>query len=93
MHIHCLGLNHRTANVALRERLAFTPQRLEAALARMGCGGAPPFEAIGGMVILSTCNRTELYTLQPNNKASLAFFREKLAVLHNDLSRDELRML
>lgn len=76
MHIHCLGLNHRTADIGLRERLAFPEERAKAALARLGCGrgscgeasgdlpayGLPP-EPISEMVILSTCNRVEIYAV------------------------------
>ncbi len=59
MHIHCLGLNHTTAPVSLREKLDFSEEAVQAALARMGCGGG--LEGISGLVILSTCNRVELY--------------------------------
>ena len=62
-HIHCLGLNHNTASVALRERLAFTRHRLQTALARVGCGNDPDWADIQELVILSTCNRVELYAV------------------------------
>lgn len=62
-HIHCLGLNHNTSSVALRERLAFPPHRLEAALARLGCGDDPAWNEIQELVILSTCNRVELFAV------------------------------
>ncbi|NPA93728.1 MAG: glutamyl-tRNA reductase [Chloroflexi bacterium] len=64
--IHCVGLNHRTADVALRERLAFSEEDIRAALARLGCGtnGSRPTD-IAEMVILSTCNRTEIYAVAP----------------------------
>lgn len=59
MHILLLGLNHQTASIALRERLALNEQAIRSALARLACGHLPaPF---GELVILSTCNRTELY--------------------------------
>ncbi|MBE0408674.1 MAG: glutamyl-tRNA reductase [Anaerolineales bacterium] len=61
--IHCLGLNHNTASVALRERLAFSPYQLQAALARLGCGDDPRWDKIHELVILSTCNRVELYAI------------------------------
>src|SRR5437764_2545647 len=54
MHILALGLNHRTAPVALRERLALDGDRLTAAL-------ASAHAEAGEAVILSTCNRTEVY--------------------------------
>ena len=53
--VTCVGLNHRTAPVEEREKVAFSAEELPAALSRLR-------ERIGGAVILSTCNRTELYT-------------------------------
>lgn len=61
MHIHCLGINHTTASISLRERLAFSEDSLRAALARLGCGGME--NAFNELVILSTCNRTEIYAV------------------------------
>lgn len=68
MHILCLGINHQTANVNLRERLAFSNGRLEPALARLGCGGGNELLDIQEMVILSTCNRVEIYAVTSSNK-------------------------
>lgn len=60
-----LGLNHTLAPVEVRERLAFGPERLPAALRELrgrlatdacACDDHPPEVAI-----LSTCNRTEVY--------------------------------
>jgi glutamyl-tRNA reductase len=51
-----VGLSHKTAPVEVRERIAFTaPGRLSEALAGLKASGV--VEA----VLLSTCNRTELY--------------------------------
>lgn len=56
MPLLALGLNHRTAPVDVRERVAFDSNRLDTALRDLlDHGGAR--EA----AILSTCNRTELY--------------------------------
>jgi glutamyl-tRNA reductase len=63
MHIHCLGINHTTASVSLRERLAFDDDSLRAALSRLGCGGLEDW--FNELVILSTCNRIELYAVSP----------------------------
>jgi glutamyl-tRNA reductase len=63
IHIQCLGLNHNSASVALREQLAFSPHRLDAALARIGCGNDPAWRNLRELVILSTCNRVELYAV------------------------------
>ncbi|MCX8090866.1 MAG: glutamyl-tRNA reductase [Verrucomicrobiae bacterium] len=51
-----LGLNHRTAPVEVRERLAFPEQDLPQTLADLRTAGLAQ-EA----VLLSTCNRVELY--------------------------------
>jgi glutamyl-tRNA reductase len=51
-----LGLNHKTAPVELRERLAFTPQSLPEALDSL-----IQLDGVEEAAILSTCNRTELY--------------------------------
>lgn len=55
MSVLVVGLNHTTAPVAVRERVAFAPEQVPEALQRA--------RTIGGaaeVVILSTCNRTEL---------------------------------
>jgi glutamyl-tRNA reductase len=67
MHIHCLGINHTTASVNLRERLAFHGDSLRAALARLGCGEIG--ESISELILLSTCNRIELYAVSPRLEA------------------------
>lgn len=61
MHIYCLGLNHTTAPISLREKLDFGEEALQAALARLGCGSG--LDRITELVILSTCNRVELYAI------------------------------
>jgi glutamyl-tRNA reductase len=56
MAINVLGLNHKTAPLALREKVAFNEERLVAALRTL-----KQESGIAEVVILSTCNRTELY--------------------------------
>ncbi len=56
MPLIALGLNHRTAPVALRERVAIDPDATPPALADLA---AQP--GVEEAMILSTCNRTELY--------------------------------
>ncbi len=56
MPLYALGLNHQTAPLALRERVAVGPEALPGALAEL--------TALAGVeeaALLSTCNRTELY--------------------------------
>lgn len=59
-----LGINHRTAPVAIREEVAFDPAQLPAALAELRRR-----PGVNGAVILSTCNRTEVYCDMDNDKA------------------------
>jgi glutamyl-tRNA reductase len=56
MRLLLLGLNHTTAPLDVRERLAFDAKRRDAAVAAFK-GRFPASEA----VLLSTCNRVELY--------------------------------
>ena len=51
-----VGLNHETAPVGVREALAFPKERLPEALARVRQEAG-----LGEAVILSTCNRVEVY--------------------------------
>lgn len=61
MALLALGLNHLTAPVDLRERIAFGPEQARAAMAEL-VGQDGVHEAM----ILSTCNRTELYCVVEN---------------------------
>ena len=51
-----IGINHDSATLEMRERVAFAPERQSQALESL-IAGTPLEEA----VILSTCNRTEIY--------------------------------
>jgi len=56
MSLYTLGLNHNTAPLALRERVAFAPDALSGALRELTSGNV-----VKEAAILSTCNRTEVY--------------------------------
>lgn len=62
MQITVTGLSHHDTPVAVREQFAFNSEQLAAALARL-------HDRTGGAVLLSTCNRTELY-LASDTKAA-----------------------
>ena len=55
MNIHCLGINHRTAPIEVRERLWFANGELPALLSSL------KERAMTECALVSTCNRTELY--------------------------------
>jgi glutamyl-tRNA reductase len=78
--IAMVGCDHRHSSLSARERLAFTPEQTRDALAAW-CIAHADHEA----VLLSTCNRTELYSASTDPQAqidrtSLAHF---LAGFHN----------
>ncbi|MCI2284044.1 glutamyl-tRNA reductase [Colwellia sp. MSW7] len=59
MSIVAVGINHKTAPVAVREKISFNPDRLSVALKEMLLA-----VQCREVAILSTCNRTELYIVQ-----------------------------
>jgi glutamyl-tRNA reductase len=62
-----LGLNHNTADIALRECLAFSPDEADAALDTFRA-----LPSIDEMVLISTCNRVELlFTASAGDTACL----------------------
>ena len=62
MQLLAVGLNHHTAPVSLRERLAFGPDQIgEAVLAARNWFGRVGVHGADEAAILSTCNRTEMY--------------------------------
>ncbi len=70
IHLLCIGLNHRTAGVDMRGQLAFSAEQLSDSLSRVGCCNSGEFPHLRELVILSTCNRVELYAL--STQASVA---------------------
>lgn len=65
MRLVVIGLNHKTAPVALRERLALVGDEVTVALDQLK-------GFTDGSVIVSTCNRTEIYALVPQANATSA---------------------
>ncbi|BCU64088.1 glutamyl-tRNA reductase [Acinetobacter bouvetii DSM 14964 = CIP 107468] len=61
MSFFALGVNHQTASVELREKIAFNPEKLSALLAQQSHA-----EYLNDMVVVSTCNRTEVYAMSEN---------------------------
>jgi len=80
MHILCIGMNHQTSSVQLREQFAFDESKLNAALARVGCGNQHP-GCISEMVILSTCNRVEVYAA--SSQVDFSALEDLLAEIHH----------
>ena len=57
MTILAYGINHKTADISLRERIAFSASEIQSALTRL----IDSEKEIKEAAILSTCNRTEVY--------------------------------
>jgi glutamyl-tRNA reductase len=75
MELLALGLNHSSAPVALRERLAFPATALEGTLTHLQSNFADSPALLSEAALVSTCNRTELYVA--TTKSSLT--QERLA--------------
>ena len=56
MSLLLVGINHKTADISLREKVAFPPEIISDALRQIRT-----LPGICEVVLLSTCNRTELY--------------------------------
>ncbi len=84
MHIGLIGINHLTAPIAIRERAAVRTGKLGEILSLLN-------SYIPHGVILSTCNRTEIYAAGKNtlctDVASLHFLEKLLDMAGADLSQ------
>ncbi len=77
MRISLVGIDHQTAPVAIREKVAISSRKLDDVLPMLG-------SFISRGIILSTCNRTEVYTIDSDachaKKASLDFLKARLGI-------------
>ena len=60
MRLHCLGINHHTADIGTREKLAFGPTQIQVFWDYLTKKSK---KQIRELVILSTCNRVEIYSV------------------------------
>ena len=84
MSILVIGVNHRSSPVSLLERLTLAPERLGKAVA-----GLAVRDNIREAVVLSTCNRTEVYVVAELFHGAYGDVRDFLCEI-SDLSVDEL---
>ena len=82
MTLLCLGLNHRTAPVQLREQLTFDPEQLAPALESLA-------QHVDHGLILSTCNRTEIYA--QSEESGLPLRIRNFLADHAELSPSQLQ--
>ena len=69
-----VGLSHRTAPVEIRERLAVAPEHLENELRDIAARGN-----FDEALLISTCNRVELYATSANPSEAIRAARDTLA--------------
>src|SRR5436853_861584 len=78
MEIVLIGLNHKTAPVELRERVSFSADQAQRAAEELRSGGV-----LSETLVLSTCNRSELYGVPPESGEDSATAMERfLATFH-----------
>ena len=58
MHLKVLGINHRTAPIEIREKFSVTKDAI-----RRGLENLDDYDGLSEAVILSTCNRNEIYAV------------------------------
>jgi len=80
MTLWVLGLNHQTAPVELRERASFGGDALSQALASLR-----DTPQVAEAVLLSTCNRTELYAVAESGEALAQWLESHAGQLHGYL--------
>lgn len=82
MSVFAIGINHVTAPVAIRDRLAFPPDIMADALRELANQASQPEAAI-----LSTCNRVELYLSGDVEPADISRWLQQ----HRHISADDLQ--
>jgi len=77
MNILVVGLSHKTAPVEIRERVAFAPTAMERPLHELIA-----LPAVTEGIIVSTCNRVELYATSREPDAAISQMRRFLTTYH-----------
>lgn len=85
MDIILVGLSHKTAPVEVRERLSFSVQELEKNVLKLKSSND-----IMECVILSTCNRVEIYVTVESPEIGVARVKEFLHSCHPDMAMEWL---
>jgi glutamyl-tRNA reductase len=83
MKVLVIGLNHKTASIEIREKLAFTGAKLEE-----GVFALRKIPEVKEAALLSTCNRVEIYTCVNNTAAAVENIKNFLASFHNMIRKD-----
>jgi len=81
MTLLAFGINHTTASLSVRERMAFAPEAVESSLK-----SAVAQAGLAEVAILSTCNRTEIYAKSETELDKLTAW----LLTHTNIKADEL---
>lgn len=82
MQLVVLGLNHKTAPVDVRETFSLSEERIRASLTHLD-----DYSEIAECVILSTCNRTEVYAVMDEDETIEA--KEELKAFLLDMAKSD----
>ena len=80
MSLVIIGINHKTATVDLREKVAFSPDRIHDAMKSLASR-----TRTGEAVIVSTRNRTELYCNNAEKEDIIEWLEDYHSIEHSDL--------
>ncbi|GIU29257.1 MULTISPECIES: glutamyl-tRNA reductase [unclassified Shewanella] len=80
MSLVAIGINHKTATVDLREKVAFGPDKIHDAMKSLAASTQS-----GEAVIISTCNRTELYCNNSEAADVVAWLEDYHQLSHEDV--------
>jgi len=72
-----IGLNHLSAPVEIREKMSFHSSQMQDALKEL-----KSYPGLQGVVILSTCNRTEVYAATTDVEVGINSIKKFLAIHH-----------
>jgi glutamyl-tRNA reductase len=90
MHLSLVGINHHTAPVALREKVSVRTGHLPETLQNMK-------QSMESGIILSTCNRTELYSLEAQDHGrewrSCTFLQDYFGISQAELNEYTYRFM
>lgn len=75
-----IGLNHRSAPVEIREKMSFHPTQMLEVLKEL-----KSYPGLQGVVILSTCNRTEVYAATTDVEVGIHSIKKFLASHHGSV--------
>lgn len=84
MNLIVVGVNHKTAPVEIREKLAFTGKHIEDSLRKL-----VEYTHLSESVILSTCNRVEIYARAHHKEFGIENIKSFLCTFHG-LERPKL---